>query len=298
MQFNQLKIFQLPKPITLKSAQVIEKLTPLQFNHCLPSLPFSYGWVSPYSQEQLPLVHEHERCLLFAMQLEEKLLPSAVVNQELTRQVQTIETERQHKMSAKERRALKDQVTHTLLPRAFSKFSKLYVYFDFAHHWLLVNTVRKTRLDKFHELFKRTFPELNIAQLVNKQLIEQLTRWLTTNKLPEKMAITTKLVLKDPQQKQHVIRLNHTEPELLPLDKLFKQGFHVFQLGLSLDNAVEFLINEDSTFSNIRFHDEIKQELKNQYNESPLSQLNADFYLQTKSFSHMIELLLNEKKTG
>lgn len=296
MQFKQIKIYQLPKGFKLTREQLVEKLTPLQFNQCLPSLPFSYGWVSPYMEENTSLVHELERCLLFSMQIEEKILPGAVIRQELISQVKQIEGEREKRMSVKEKQGLKDQVVQTLLPRAFSKYSAVYAYFDFKNHWLIVNSTSKTKLDKFNELIKRSLPELTVNQLINKQLISMLTNWLFANKLPKELHLTNKLVLKDPQQKQHIIRLNHTEPEILPLEKLFKQGFKVFQLGLSLDHALEFSINDDNTISGIRFNDEIKQEARDQYGETALSRLNADFYLTITSFSQLINITINQEE--
>ena len=294
MLFKQLKIYQLPKNFKLNADKLTKKLSPLSFKQCLPSLPFSYGWVTPHTDDKLPLVYELEKCLLFSIKIEEKLLPGIVINQELASQVKEIEAQREGKLSAKEKKALKDQVTQTLLPRAFSKYSDVHAYFDFKNNWLIVNTSSTTKLDKFNELLKRTLPDLKLTQLNNKQLIYMLTNWIHKNKMPANLHINRKLVLKDPNHKQHVARLDHEELEVLPLENLFKQGFRVFQLGLSLADQLDFVINDDNTITGVKFSDEVKSDLKGQYGESDLTRLNADFYLQIESFANVINLIFSE----
>ncbi len=47
MWFKQIQIFQFSSPFTLTSEKIIQQLTPLAFEPCLPSLPVSQGWVAP-----------------------------------------------------------------------------------------------------------------------------------------------------------------------------------------------------------------------------------------------------------
>ena len=51
MWFKQVQLFQLTVPIQSTPALLAEKLEPLAFNPCLPSMPSSMGWVSPLAEE-------------------------------------------------------------------------------------------------------------------------------------------------------------------------------------------------------------------------------------------------------
>jgi len=68
------------------------QLTGFTFNPCLPSLPSSCGWVPPIEIENAPLIHYANGYLLFCLQIEDKVLPAAVVRQSLDEKIKHLET--------------------------------------------------------------------------------------------------------------------------------------------------------------------------------------------------------------
>lgn len=88
MWFKQVQLFQLLESApTYKAEDLQQKLEPLRFTSCLPSLFFSAGWVAPFAEEEALLVQAVPGYLLICLQIEEKILPAAVVRQALDEKI-------------------------------------------------------------------------------------------------------------------------------------------------------------------------------------------------------------------
>src|SRR5579871_3048649 len=145
MWFKQIQVFQLAGAIS-ETEKLSEQLAKLAFTACLPTFPASQGWVSPLDIENAPLIHAANGYMMICLQNEEKILPAAVINQELFKKVKQIEQTHERKIRSKEKQQLKDELTHSLLPRAFTKITRLCAYIDNKNHWLVLNTnnIKKT----------------------------------------------------------------------------------------------------------------------------------------------------------
>ncbi|MDE9448641.1 recombination-associated protein RdgC, partial [Xenorhabdus bovienii] len=86
--------------------------------------------VSPMGSHGEALTHASGNQILICARKEEKMLPSPVIKQELQSKITRLEGEQHRKLKKTEKDSLKDEVIHTLLPRAFSRFSQTYIWID------------------------------------------------------------------------------------------------------------------------------------------------------------------------
>jgi len=142
MWFKQIQLFQFPSNTRFIADNLAKQLEPFLFQPCLPSHASSLGWVPPLENDQGegPLVKTINHYMMICLQIEEKILPSTVIRQELAKKVKQIEIEENRKIRSKEKLNFKDEITFTLLPRAFSKFTKLYGYIDTQTQQLIIAT--------------------------------------------------------------------------------------------------------------------------------------------------------------
>ena len=159
MWFKQAQLFRLLTPIHSSANHFAKRLEPLVFTDCLPTMPSSFGWVSPIDEDEAPLALAVNGCIMFCLQIEEKILPAAVVTQNIKEKIKEIENAEARKVRAKEKLNIKDEMVHTLLPRAFSKLSQIYAYVDTRNQWLVVNTTTPIKVELFISLFKKSFGE-------------------------------------------------------------------------------------------------------------------------------------------
>ena len=149
MWFKQAQLFQLTDFFRYTPITLVEKLDELTFEECLPSMPYSAGWVSPVDEESSPLVHAINGYMMICLQIEEKILPPVVIRQELIKKIKLIESSENKKVGQKEKYALKDEIVTTLLPRAFSKLTKIYAYIDIKNNWLINHKCEKIHFIQF-----------------------------------------------------------------------------------------------------------------------------------------------------
>lgn len=293
MWFKQAQIFQLQTSIAYDAQTLEKQLEPLAFRPCLATFPFSYGWVSPVDEDDAPLVHASNGHLLICLQVEEKVLPAVVVRQELDKKIKNLETLRDRKIPQKEKYALKEEIIHTLLPRAFSKLSRIYAYIDTKNNWLVLDTVSAPKIQKCIEFLKKIFEEITIQPMVTSKLSPMLTQWLTQQNYPQAFAVEKSCVLADVNQKNRVIRCQQQDLFAASIESFIKDNCEVKQIALSWQDTMQFVLTEDFSLLSIKFQDKVIAQAKDMEPETKKQQFDVDFFIMTEIFSSLLEELLS-----
>jgi len=292
MWFKQATFFQLPADINLDMTEVEERLQAMAFSPCLPTLPTSKGWVSPLGMEEGVLAHANDRFILICMQLEEKVLPATVVRQEVAAKIKALEAQRDKRVSAKERQDIKDEMVYTLLPRAFSKFSKVYAMISREDGSMIIDCTTASKLEKCLDLIKRTWQENQITPLVSDKVKAKLTHWLLNNECPRGFDIEKSAVLCDPEHSQRVIRCQQQDLMATPIRSLIRDGCEVIQCALSWQDKLRFSIAQDFSLRTIRYSDAVLEAAKENYSESDAQRFDADFFMMSELLSQLMQACL------
>ena len=139
MWFKQIQIFQLTSSFQSSPTAFAEKLEPLAFNPCMPSMPSSMGWVSPLDEEHAPLSRGLNGCMMFCLQIEEKILPASVVTQTVKEKIKQIEQAEARQVRQKEKLSFKDEVTITCCREhlvSTHAFARILIH----NNWLILNS--------------------------------------------------------------------------------------------------------------------------------------------------------------
>jgi len=293
MWFKQVQLFDVSHSVSSYSAEkLIEKLQALAFKPCLPSLPSSAGWVPPADEEGASLVRIINACCMICLQIEEKILPATVIRQALAEKIKQIELAEDRKVYQKEKLALKDEIILTLLPRAFTKTTRIYAYLDTKNNWLLLGTSNQKKTEQFISLFKKTITE-DIYPLEIEKISPALTQWLQHKNFPSSFNIEKACVLQDPRQQTRIIRVQQQDLFAKAIQALIKDGCEIKQLALSWQDRVNFVLAHDFSLSGIKFNDAILAEANDLEPETKQQRIDADFLMMTASFSQLLKELLS-----
>jgi recombination associated protein RdgC len=292
MLFKQAQIFRLSAPVLSDRNALEEQLTKLEYTPCLPSLPFSYGWVSPIDNDEAPLVHVVNRHFLICMQVEEKILPAIVVRQELNKKIKEIECTQGRKVSHKEKYALKDEITQSLLPRAFSKLSRFIAYIEPENNWLVIDTTTSSKVEIFLKLLKRSLSEASCIVFETKKIPKILTQWLVDDTCPRSFFIEQSCVLRDPNLQSRIIRCQHQDLSDSAIQLLLNDGCEVHQISLKWGDKISFTLVDDFTLKSISYDDELFKEIKENNFDTEDQKYDADFFIITELLSKLWEQLI------
>jgi recombination associated protein RdgC len=293
MWFKQVQLFQLDSPIDYSPEKIQSQLAPFSFTPCLPSLPSSTGWVSPFADNDMaPIIHAANGYIMLCLQSEEKILPASVVRQALDEKIKQVQKRDDRKIRSKEKLALKDEVIMTLLPRAFTKLNRVYAYIDIKNNLLVIGASQAARVEQFVNFFKRAISE-NVRAFDIKKVAPIMTEWLKSQKYPKEFAVEKSCMLQDSQQQARIIRCQHQDLFAQSIQNFLKEGCEVKQLAITWHDRVKFLLCEDFSLRNIQFQEEILTAAQDIDSETREQQFDADFYIMTNTFSGMFEDLLS-----
>lgn len=290
MLFKQVQLFKLTSPINSSPTALAEKLESLAFNPCLPSMPMSMGWVSPVSEEVGPLTRGINGCIMICLQIEEKILPASVVTQNLKDKIKHIELAEGRRVRQKEKLSYKDEVTMTLLPRAFSKFTRIYAYIDTRHQWLVLNSTSPKKTELFLSLFKKSLGD-GIESIEVMKPSSIVTPWLKNKDYPTTFSIEKFCVLQDPAQQARLIRCQQQDLFDDSIQSLIKNGCEAVQISLSWHDKLTFVMTDDFSFRSIRLAEDDLAEIQDEM-ESKEQKFDADFIMMTEMYAGMFQDLL------
>ena len=290
MLFKQVQLFQLTHRIQSSANALAERLESLAFQPCLPSMPSSAGWVSPIDEDDMPLVRGINGCLMLCLQIEEKILPGSVITQVLKDKIKQIELTEARTVRQKEKLSFKDEVTHTLLPRAFSKFSRIQAYIDTRQQWLVLNTTSPAKTELFISMFKKSLGEgIDSFEVVKPSSI--ITHWLQNQNYPTAFSIEKSCVFRDPDQQNRMIRCQQQDLFVSSIQSLIKDGFEAVQTALCWQDRINFILADDFTLRSIGLADDDMIDVKDDL-ETKQQKFDADFLMMTETFAGLLNDLL------
>lgn len=292
MWFKQAQLFQLADPVCYQRESLLKKLEEFTFQDCLPSLPYSAGWVSPVDEDDAPLVQAINGYMMICLQIEEKILPATVVRQELAKKVKTIEALESRKMSAKEKFNLKEDMTMMLLPRAFSKLTKIYAYLDSKNQRLVLSTANTKKTEQFSAAFSRSCSSKMQPLDINK-LSGIMTSWLVNQNHLTAFTIEKSCLLQDINHQNRIIRCKEQDLFAASIQSLIKDGCNIKQLALNWQDRVDFVISDNCFLQGISFKDEIIAQSEEVEAGTKQQQFNVDFFIMTETLEHMFRDLFS-----
>ncbi|MEO8988418.1 MAG: recombination-associated protein RdgC, partial [Rhodanobacter sp.] len=186
MFFRNLTLFRFSPAVATDLERLEEALGEHRLRPCGSLEMFTRGFVPPVGRgEGEPLTHSVKQSTLFTVGGEDKLLPAAVINDELQRKVQKIAEEEDRKVGGRERKRIKEDLLTELLPRAFVRQSRMSAYVDKKNGWLVLDTSsRKSAENALTEVREAlgSFPAVPLAPEEGPRVL--MTDWLANGNLP------------------------------------------------------------------------------------------------------------------
>jgi len=293
MFFRNLTLFRFSPAVADDLKRLDEALGEHRLRPCGPLEMFTKGFVPPVGRgEDAPLTHVVKHCTMVTVGGEDKLLPAAVVNDELQRKVRKIAEEEGRKVGGRERKRLKEDLLTELLPRAFVRSSRLPAYVDTRHGWLVLDTSsRKSAENALTQIREAlgSFPAVPLAPEEGPRVL--MTDWLANGTLPAGLAFGDEVELRDPATATGAIaKCRRQDLDAEEVKEHLRNGKQVFQLGLVFDDRMSFVLGEDLIVRKLKFLDVVTEELGDSF-EDAQAEADAGFALLTLELERLLAKL-------
>jgi len=250
----------------------------------------THGFVPPLGPDTEALVHGVGASLLATVGSEDKLLPSSVVNQELSRKARKLAEAEGRRIGGRERRRLKQEILDELMPRAFSRPSRQQVWLQRTHGWAVFDTASRKAAELALGVLREalgSFPAVPLAPERSPRQI--MTDWLASGDLPAGLRLSDECELRDPANAGGaVVRCRHQELESDEIREHLRGGKQVFQLGLEFDERLGFVLGEDLVVRKLKFFDVVTDDLDQGQADSVAEEMDARFALMTLELERLL----------
>jgi recombination associated protein RdgC len=286
MWFKNIFIYSLSPDFSMTAEALQEKLALKPLMPCSGLDKQSLGWVSCRGNDRL--VHVSNNHMLFALGVEQKLLPATIINRFTKERAADIEAQQGYKVGRKQLKDLKQAVTDELLPRAFAMQRTTYAWIDLANRRLIIEAASSAKADELLGHLGKSVDNFPVQLLHTEQSpIAAMTDWLADENAPANFTIDRELELRSSDENKSTVRYaNH----VLEGDEILghiSAGKRVTRLGMTWNDRISFVLNEHLQIKRLDFLDIIKEESsKVADNEDEMFEL--DFVLMTGELAEMI----------
>lgn len=293
MWFKNLLIYRFTQPFTHNTEDLEELLAQKPFTGCGSQDMVRMGWTAPLDQEDAPLVHAGNGCVMLCLKRQEKVLPAAVVNEFLQERIDEIKEQEDRHVGRKERGELKDQIIFELLPRAFTRNRKVFAYIDTVQQLLIVNSGSAKQAEDFITTLRDTIESLPVVPLKpHSDASGTMTHWISESHCPPPFSMGGECELHDRSDTAAVLKCKNLDLQTQEIKSHVESGMMAKKLELIWDGGIEFIVDENLAIKRLRFDDLITDKLSETHIESAADQFDADFALMTAEFQNFIPALM------
>ncbi|MEQ5234823.1 recombination-associated protein RdgC [Providencia rettgeri] len=293
MWFKNILVYRLNRDLALSADDLEKQLAALAYHPCGSQDMMQTGWVSPMNGGDA-LTHAAGNQILICAKKEEKMLPSPVIKQELQDKIEKLEAEQGRKLKKTEKDSLKDEVVHALLPRAFSKFSKTYIWIDTVNQLIIVDAASAKRAEDNLALLRKSLGSLPVVPLTFKDPIElTLTEWIRSGSLPQGFAVMDEAELKAILEEGGIIRCKKQDLISDEIANHIEAGKLVTKLALDWEERIQFMLSDDGSLKRLKFSDTLKDQNDDIAKEDYAQKFDADYVLMTDELSALIARLID-----
>lgn len=229
-------------------------LDPLRFVPCGPSQEKSAGWTEPRGEAHGPLIESVGGQWLLEFMIEARSVPASVVRRKVDERCAEIEATTGRKPGRKEKKDLKEDIAHALLPMAFARQARVAVWIDPAARRLVINSSNATRADEVVTALVKALDGFAVALLSTQiEPAAAMSNWLSTQEPPAGFSIDRECELKASDESKSVVRYAKHALDIDEVRQHIADGKRPTRLAMTWDDRVSFELTEGMQLRKIVF---------------------------------------------
>ncbi len=294
MWFKNLRVYRLTRAIDLDENRLQSALAERAFAPCT-KVDFSrFGWVPPLGGAGEMLTHTVSQYTMICARRQEKILPTAAINELLEEKRQVFEAEEARPLRAREKTAMKEDIIQSLLPRALTRSALTYAYFDSKRNLLYIDSASATKAEEFLDVLRATLGELPVVPLsCHGDAADIMTRWIV-NAPPGNFELDSDCELKASRDASNVVRVRNQELHSEEITQHIRSGKRATQLTLNWRAAVQLTLADDFAIKRLRFEDKIHELANGESDDDAATRFDQEFAVMTIQLDQMVDELVSE----
>jgi recombination associated protein RdgC len=294
MWFKNLRIFRFTQFVDLSPETLEKALEQHRFRPCA-ALEFSrYGWVSPMGKHSEMLTHSANGQTILCARKQEKILPAGAINELVDEKVAEMEVANARSVYRKEKLNIKDDVIHTLLPRALTRSAMTFAYIVPEQKLLIIDAASPAKAEELMEYLRAALGSLPVAPLsCHGDMADVMTRWLK-QRPPVNFDLDDECELRNARDGKNIVRCKNQELESDEVEAHLKAGKRVTQLALNWKEAIQFVLCEDFSIKRLRFSEMVQEQADTEADADDFAtRFDQDFVVMSLQLNQLIDELID-----
>ncbi|MDV3469052.1 recombination-associated protein RdgC [Stenotrophomonas sp. C3(2023)] len=253
----------------------------------------SRGFISPFGRDETEVLHHQiGDWLWLAIGGQDKILPASAVNEALEQKLEQIEKTEGRRPSGRERKRMKDDLLHELLPKALVKSSRADVFLNLQLGLAVVDTGSRNTAEYVASGIRGllgSFPAMPLNAEVAPRAV--LTSWIAGEPLPDGLTLGEECEMKDPCDGGAVVRCQHQQLHCDEIYRHLEAGKQVSKLALVFEDSLSFVLGDDLVVRKLKFLDGALDKLDYLEEDGRRAELDARFVVQTGEIGRLFNVL-------
>jgi recombination associated protein RdgC len=296
MFFRNLTLYRFP--VSLDLSDLEKHLAGCALKPVGPLEVSSRGFVPPMPRKgdgddaEAALSHRIGDAIWLSVGSEDRLLPSAVVNDLLQKKLAEVERKEGRRPGGRTRKRLKEDLVHELLPRAFVRPGRVDAILDLEHGICAVDSASRKQADNVVAEIRNalgSFPALPLNAEVAPRAV--LTGWIAGEPLPDGLTLGDECELRDAADKGAVVKCQRQELTGDEIGKHLESGKQVARLALTLDDHASFVLGEDLVLRKFKLLDGAVDSLESTERDDIHAELDARFALMSAELKRLFSVV-------
>jgi recombination associated protein RdgC len=283
--FRNVRFFHLDGDWPDSEEAVSRQLQQSAFEPCGPLTERRSGWEPIDAETGDSLARRVNGADLLKLRSQSRVLPAAVINEELEKRIDEYQARMNEKPPAREKRRLKAETRDELLPKAMVKSDRIRGFVDPKQKLLGIDAAQNAAAERFLLHLRKPFDNVTFTPLKFGRPVEELLHKIFFGSAPQKFALGRECRMQDPAEPRSVVRWADFDLNDRTIKDHVANGMRLTHLAIVYDNILGCVLDEDGVVTKMRF---LGTDDDGDDDNDPLARMDAEFVLMTGTLRHML----------
>lgn len=268
-----------------------KKLETAGFKSCGPLTERSSGFVPVDADSGESLARRVNGADLFRLRSQSRLLPHAVIAEELDARIEEYRERMKEAPSPREKRRLKAEARDELMPKAMLKSDRIWGFYDLKEKVIGIDVLHEAAAERFLRRLQASFDGVQILPLQFRKPVDELLAAILFEGAPRQFALGRECRMQDLGDASSVVRWTAFDLSDATIRNHVANGMRLTHLAIEYDNVMGCVLSDSGVISKLRF---IGMDDDSEDHVEPLARLDAEFALITGTLRRLLGDLRKE----